>query len=177
MRLIDAFSRAWKARSRRLFAMCAASAIRTSSAIGTFSTRAIASSSAACSSVNRSVIDFGISASWYHGSGRVVDKPSICAVSSTEYVFDGFELVSRAHWPISSRFQPPTSPGLLHELLHRSPFEWLRAWADRTIERKMRSPDGTSSASQYQDCPPPITIGAVRASRPNSLRVNTTLHH
>jgi hypothetical protein len=38
--------------------------------------------------------------------------------------------------------------------LHSSGFE---AWADRSIERKMRSRDGTSSASQDQDCPPPIT--------------------
>jgi hypothetical protein len=32
--------------------------------------------------------------------------------------FRGFELISRTHWPISSRFQPPMSLGLLHELLH-----------------------------------------------------------
>jgi hypothetical protein len=44
--------------------------------------------------------------------------PEICAVSSTEHVFESFELISRTHWPISSRFQPPMSPGLLHELLH-----------------------------------------------------------
>jgi len=44
--------------------------------------------------------------------------PEICAVSSTETVFEGFELVPRTHGPIPSRFQPPGSPELLHELLH-----------------------------------------------------------
>ena len=71
LRLMDAFNRIWKARSRRLFAMCSASAMRTSSAIGTFSTRTIASSSAACSSVRRRVIDFGISESWYYGINQM----------------------------------------------------------------------------------------------------------
>src|SRR5581483_3531681 len=64
---MDAFNLAWNALSRRRLAMCSARARRTSSAIGTFSTRAIASSSAACSSVSRRVIDFGISVQWYHG--------------------------------------------------------------------------------------------------------------
>jgi hypothetical protein len=39
--------------------------------------------------------------------------------SSMEVVFEGFEFIPTTHWPSSSHFQPPNSPGLLHELLHR----------------------------------------------------------
>jgi hypothetical protein len=34
--------------------------------------------------------------------------------------FAGFEFISRAHGTISDQFQPPESPGLLHELLHEA---------------------------------------------------------
>ncbi len=44
--------------------------------------------------------------------------PELCAVSSTETDFEDFELNSKALRAISGRLQPPTSPGLLHELLH-----------------------------------------------------------
>src|SRR5205807_4525839 len=43
--------------------------------------------------------------------------PEIVAVSSTEHFFEGFELISGTNRPTSSPFHPPTSPGLLHELL------------------------------------------------------------
>jgi hypothetical protein len=44
--------------------------------------------------------------------------PEICAVSSIENVFEGFEFISSTHSAISGQFHPPSSPGLLHELLH-----------------------------------------------------------
>jgi hypothetical protein len=37
---------------------------------------------------------------------------------STETAFEGFEFISRTQPPVSSQFQPPNPPGLLHELLH-----------------------------------------------------------
>src|SRR5882672_5776060 len=44
--------------------------------------------------------------------------PEIYAVSSTETVFEGFGLNSSTEAANSEQFQPPTSPELLHELLH-----------------------------------------------------------
>src|SRR6266480_8060093 len=44
----------------------------------------------------------------------------ICAVSSTEIDFEGFQFISTTQRSVSSRIQPPKSPGLLHELLHDS---------------------------------------------------------
>ena len=44
--------------------------------------------------------------------------PEIYAVSSTDTVVEGFELISTSQPLVSTEFHPPDSPGLLHELLH-----------------------------------------------------------
>jgi hypothetical protein len=66
---------------------------------------------------NEAPASYRAESNWSGGPG-FEPGPEICAVSSTEHVFETFELTSSTHRPISSRFQPPTSLGLLHELLH-----------------------------------------------------------
>ena len=82
-----------------------------------------------------------------HGFAPCAGFPEIWAVSSTETVFEAFEINSRRRASGSTGFEPFGSLGLLHELLH----EKARS-SCRRVQKVVGGPGFEPGASRSRPC-------------------------